>query len=178
MAGQIERRSERNWYWDEVDPKTRVIVGALEAADLIPAVEKPSLEKRTVAAAIKGFGVTSEQVSQTWYRSMKKFAELDGLDYDADAIPKAIVDGLRACESEETREVISELGRCAGRRSWTSDLALQAADQILSGDDPYKAIPSLHALSTLAMHRLATTKMERGPVQIADPPTSVPPASN
>jgi hypothetical protein len=169
MAEKIQRRNERNWYWEEVNPKTRTIVGALEAAD-ISGARKPSLEKATASAAIEGFGVSLDYVTQTWESSFKEFAELRGIDHDPAAIPKAIIDGLRAGEPDESREVMTELGQCASRRPWAAKLASEAADQILIDDNPYEAIPTLEALSTLAMYRLATEKIDRGPVYIADPP--------
>ena len=65
---------------------------------------------------------------------------------------------------------MAELGQCAGRGPWAAELASKTVDQILLDEDPYQAIPTLKALSTLAMYRLALTKHERGPVYVADPP--------
>jgi hypothetical protein len=170
MAERIQRRNERKWYWDEVDPKTKTIVGALQAAEL-PLSKKPSLEKITASAAMEGFGVSLEHVRQTWERSIKEFADAQGLNYDTNAVPKAIIDGLRACEPKETMAVISELGRCAGRGSWAAELASETSERILTDGGHYTAIPALKALSTLAMYRLALEEGP-GPVHVAEAPES------
>lgn len=164
MVDISQRRNERLWYWDETNPKTKTIIGALHDTNL-PSSRRPfSFEKETAAAAMEGFGVSLDYISELYGSGIKEFAELRRIDYVEDAIPKAIVDALRAGEADEARLVVTELGRCASLQRWAGELASEAADQLLDEQsDGYAAIPALKALSTLAVHRVALQKSPLSP---------------
>jgi hypothetical protein len=111
MVGRIRQGGEGWWYWGEADPKTAAVIGALA---------KPptgiSMEKNTAVAAssYRGFRMSSEAMTHAWNRQFKNIADLFGLDYDPDAVPKAAVDELSKLEPDHMRAVLQELGGLAG----------------------------------------------------------------
>lgn len=136
------------WYWGEGDPRVATIVGALSEGHEL------HLLKLAAEMAVEGFGLTYDESTELWDRSMEQVAQLKGIEYDPDSIPKALVDKLSELDSSERTLLMRELGELAGTRGGAVDLALQAGEEVGS-DDPYRAIPALKVLSGVAVRRLA-----------------------
>ncbi len=155
-------------YWGEVDPKTATIVGAFGQ---VP-VDIFGLEKITASAASYGFGLASEEVMPTQKIVAKAYAELRGEAYqdDPESIQKTIIDQLRECEPDERRAVLDELGELAAGSSDVVTGLIETIDEKVAGDRPYRTIPLLRALSTLALHRIAATEIRPGTLSFAPSP--------
>ena len=155
MANAAE--SAPDWaYWDELDPKTAAVIGVFGT----PPIEIFGLEKSTADAALRGLALGSLDVMPTQRLITRAYAEMNGesVHEHPDAIPRLVVDRLAECETDEVSTVTHQLAELAGGSDYVMGLADMLPEKI-QGEHPYRTVPLLQALSTLALHRLAAVDM-------------------
>lgn len=155
MADAIKGVANRT-YWDELDSKTAAVIGVFGT----PPIEIFGFEKMTADAALRGLSLGSLDVMPSQRLITRAYAEMNGetVHEHPDAIPRLVVDRLAECEAEEVSTVTHQLAELAGGSDYVMGLADMLPEKI-QGEHPYRTIPLLQALSTLALHRLAAVDM-------------------